>query len=75
MAKKRYVNTLELRNLGFSEDLIQAALNMEKKGLFDVEPSADLVEITVEACRDLFPVAKKKPALFKRLLNKVFCKR
>jgi len=48
-------NTSEekLRDLGFPEEVIQETVRAEKRGLFDMEPSPDLVERTVERCRYL----------------------
>lgn len=38
MTKKRKVHVEELRELGFSEDLIQEAVEREKAGLLDDDP-------------------------------------
>src|SRR5215467_13910990 len=46
----RTVNREELARLGFSPKDIDAAENMEKLGLFEMEPSADLVERTIARC-------------------------
>ena len=44
-----------LRDLGFPESVIQESVLAEERGLFDMEPSLDLVQRTVERCRALLP--------------------
>jgi hypothetical protein len=44
---------MKLRDLGYPEDVIQESVRAETRGLFDMEPSAHLVERTVERCRNL----------------------
>ena len=55
---KRHVNAEELRELGFSEKDITDAQNMEALGLFDMEPSDDLVDRTLKKCIPLLPKPK-----------------
>lgn len=52
---KRSVNQDELRQLGFSEKDIAAAVRLEDLGLFALEPSDDLLERTITRCRSLLP--------------------
>jgi hypothetical protein len=52
---KRSVNRDELKELGFSEKDIAAAVRMEELGLFAIEPSDDLLERTITRCRALLP--------------------
>lgn len=49
-----------LRQLGFSDDLIDDAIACEKTGLLDIEPSPGLVERTMAACEGLFPAREQK---------------
>jgi len=60
--KTRRVNSEELRNLGFSEDLVREAVLREQRGLLAIEPPADLVERTIQACADLFSEQDKSVA-------------
>jgi hypothetical protein len=50
MKQGRRVNSEKLARFGFSAKEIEAAENMEKAGLFEMEPSPDLVDRTVERC-------------------------
>jgi hypothetical protein len=43
----------KLRDLGFPDEVIQETVRAEKRGLFDMEPSPELVERTVARCRNL----------------------
>lgn len=54
-AKERWrVHEEQLRKLGFSNKLIDEAVQSEALGLFDMVPSGDLVERTVERCAHLY---------------------
>lgn len=55
---KRRVNREELRQLGFSEKDIAAAVQMEELGLFALEPPTDLLERTIARCSSLLPDPK-----------------
>ena len=55
---KRHVYPEKLRELGFSEKEIAAAQDMEAEGLFDMEPSDDLVERALQKCIPLLPKPK-----------------
>lgn len=48
MPKK--VDASRLRELGFSEALIEEAVEREKTGLLDMESSPDLVQHTIDQC-------------------------
>jgi hypothetical protein len=63
--KKRSVDQEELAQLGFPQRDIDAAVNMEKLGLFRMEPSADLVERTIQRCIPLLQTvdAASQPSL------------
>ena len=50
----------ELRDLGFPQALIDESRELARKGVFDFEPSPDLVERTMEACR---PVLEEQALL------------
>ena len=52
----RNVDPAELRELGFSEELIREAVKREQSGLLAIEPPQDLVESTIRACADLFSI-------------------
>jgi hypothetical protein len=49
---------VELRNLGFPEEIIRESVQAEERGLFDMEPSHDLVERTIARCRDFMRVPR-----------------
>jgi len=55
---KRNVNREELRELGFSEKDIAAAVQMEDLELFSHEPSDDLLQKTIARCRSFLPDSK-----------------
>ena len=48
--KRRNVHAERLAELGFSETDIRAAQRIENAGLYDIEPSEDLVERTIARC-------------------------
>lgn len=58
--ERRRVNTDKLSQLGFSQKEIGAALRMQNAGLLEVEPSADLVERTIERCAAVLKAPKPK---------------
>lgn len=73
--KKRWVDEKSLREMGVPENVIKEAKRAEETGLFDMEPSPDLVERTFERTRHLLP---PRPSLIKRILaciSKQFKKR
>jgi hypothetical protein len=45
----------QLQELGFSEDLINEAVEREASGVLDISPPADLLERTIAQCAALFP--------------------
>lgn len=48
--QERKVHAEKLRELGFSPKEVEAAEAMERAGLYDMEPSEDLVERTIRRC-------------------------
>jgi hypothetical protein len=50
MEQGRKVNGEKLKSLGFSTKEIEAAERMEKAGLFEMEPSPDLIDRTIARC-------------------------
>lgn len=50
MKQGRKVNREKLKSLGFSTKEIEAAERMEKAGLFEMEPSPDLIDRTIARC-------------------------
>lgn len=73
--KKRWVDEKSLREIGIPENVIKEAKGAEEAGLFDMEPSPDLVERTLERTRHLLP---PRPSLIKRIfayIGKQFKKR
>ena len=67
---KRKVNVEELRKYGFSEKEIEEALEREKRGLHEVEPSPDLVAKTLKHARKWLKNQKNKALMIKRLKRK-----
>lgn len=64
---KRKVNVEELRKYGISEKLIKEALEREKRGLHEIEPSPDLIERTLERARKFLKNKKNKKRMLRRL--------
>jgi len=54
MNNKSASHTNYLRDLGFPETVVEEAAAATGRGLFDMEPSPDLVRRTVERCKGLF---------------------
>jgi len=48
--QSRFFDADELRDLGFSEELIESARYLSERGAYDYEPPYQLVEDTVNAC-------------------------
>lgn len=68
---KRKVHAEELRKIGFPEKVIQEAVKAESLGLFDMEPSPDLVKRTIERCKKKGLFRKKSRGLVRRLVEKI----
>jgi hypothetical protein len=60
---KWHVHADELRKLGFSQKLIAEAVRSEELGLFELEPSDDLVERTVARCAQLYSDVRPESAV------------
>ncbi|HEY7424244.1 MAG TPA: hypothetical protein VH682_08465 [Gemmataceae bacterium] len=56
--KKKRVHIDKLRELGFSEGLIEEAVERGKLDVLDIEPAPDLLQRTIETCAAQFPHEK-----------------
>jgi len=51
----RIVDAAELRRLGYPENVIKSVAARAERGIFSIEPPAEVAERTIELCRGLFP--------------------
>jgi hypothetical protein len=77
MRKYRRVDEQKLRELGFSEEIIQESVRVEEAGLFDMDPSPHLVDRIMQRCieKGVFPAKKQRATDFRALLTAIFPRR
>jgi hypothetical protein len=71
---RRHVDPESLLLMGYSKQVIQEVVRAQARGLFDMEPSPELVDRTVDTCikKGLIPSAYGDKSLLKKLFSVIF---